>query len=213
MAVLQDIFDGDMKETLKDLYRTKVWSEIGEEVKIKLLNGLRNNLVACHLKVPTDKELLNRLKGFYRTRRYTIMTKEDAEKNRKRKLSMKASRRTFAERERIVMKAVEEKKLDPSNRDDIEALRKSVPKIPLDSISPPHSDDEHAHESNLLKRLHHLEKARETKRKKRSKELNELSTGRSKVPEVQRKNYSPPLFSGGRIRSTAGKLFTSPILR
>ena len=40
-----------MKETLKDLYRTKVWSEIGEEVKIKLLNGLRNNLVACHLKV------------------------------------------------------------------------------------------------------------------------------------------------------------------
>ena len=27
------------------------------------------------------------------------------------------------------MKAVEEKKLDPSNRDDIKALRKSVPKV------------------------------------------------------------------------------------
>ena len=41
------------------------------------------------------KDIMRRLKGFYGSRRNTKVTKEDEVKNKKRKLAVKASRRTY----------------------------------------------------------------------------------------------------------------------
>lgn len=59
-----------------------------------MLASLKCNLVIDNLKVPPEKEIVNRLKGFY-SNRTTSLISDDTDKNRKRKLSVKASRRTF----------------------------------------------------------------------------------------------------------------------
>ena len=43
---MQDVFDGpDLKEQLDELYGIKVWSEVSEEMKKKLIDGICNGLI------------------------------------------------------------------------------------------------------------------------------------------------------------------------
>ena len=46
-------------------------------------------------KVPQEKEIYRRLKGFYCSRRSVLLTNEDPEKKKKRKIALKASRQTY----------------------------------------------------------------------------------------------------------------------
>ncbi len=47
------------------------------------------------MQVPSEKELLKRIKGFYTSRRHVKITRDDDKKKKKRKLSLKASRLTY----------------------------------------------------------------------------------------------------------------------
>lgn len=40
-----------MKEELDDLYVAKVWSDVSDDVKSRLKEKLKNNLLACNWKV------------------------------------------------------------------------------------------------------------------------------------------------------------------
>ncbi len=103
----------DLKEELKDLYGQKVWSEVSDDLKVKMKERIKNNLITCNMeviiaiaivrsfriafisKVPTEKDILRRLKGFYSTRRNTVITNNDRDKSKKRKLMTKANRLTY----------------------------------------------------------------------------------------------------------------------
>ena len=50
-TVLQDAFDGELSEELKDLYVSKVWSEVSENLKDKMKETLKNNLLSCNMEV------------------------------------------------------------------------------------------------------------------------------------------------------------------
>ena len=110
------MFDITYKEQLQDLYATTVWSDLPEDLKTELKRAVANSLVACKIPVPSycnsgygipdlkynyiwqkppERELVCRIKGFYCSRRNVAVTKGDAEKQRKRKLILKASRQTF----------------------------------------------------------------------------------------------------------------------
>ena len=45
--------------------------------------------------MPSEKDIMKRLRGFYATRRNTLTVKVDKERHKKRKLMMKANKRTF----------------------------------------------------------------------------------------------------------------------
>lgn len=50
-AVLQDVFDTDLKEELNGLYKTRVWSDLSAELKDKMKEKIRSNLIACNIEV------------------------------------------------------------------------------------------------------------------------------------------------------------------
>ena len=86
------------------------------------------------------------LKGFYASRRNVILTNEDTEKKKKRKIALKSSRRTFVSitiaakkikrllhkqiaRRKAVSNAILEGRIDPSNEKEMSAFRMSVPQV------------------------------------------------------------------------------------
>lgn len=99
---MQDVFDVDCEEELESMYTEKVWSEVDDALKTKMLKSLKNGLIACHQEVPSDSELMKRLKGFYGNRRNSQLIKRDPEKARKRKLETKANHRTWVNKAAIV---------------------------------------------------------------------------------------------------------------
>jgi hypothetical protein len=92
---VQDVFDNDCEEELGCIYTERVWSEVSEDLKMRMLKSLKNGLIACHQEVPSDSEVLKRLKGFYANRRNSQLIKKDPEKVKKRKLETKANHRTW----------------------------------------------------------------------------------------------------------------------
>lgn len=82
-------------EELKDVYTTNVWSELGDDMIEKLTDAVKDGLRAIHEEIPGDKVILQRLKGFYSSRRNVKLTMMDPEKSRKRKMEKKANHRTF----------------------------------------------------------------------------------------------------------------------
>jgi hypothetical protein len=50
-AILQDVFDSDLHEELKDLYSSKVWSEVSDDLKFEMKDKIKNNLLACNMEV------------------------------------------------------------------------------------------------------------------------------------------------------------------
>jgi hypothetical protein len=89
-----------------------MWSEVDEEIKKKLKMATTQYLTAskidviftacvcafneiCNNQIPSDKVMLSRIKGYYGSRRNSAVLEDDEEKVKKRKLSMKASRRTY----------------------------------------------------------------------------------------------------------------------
>ena len=90
---------------------------------------------------------MQRLKGFYGMRRNTELTKSDKEKSMKRKLSVKASGKTYVShdydtilsvmlipymqlaRTEAVKRAIKEGCLNPSDEDAVFQVRRSVPQV------------------------------------------------------------------------------------
>ena len=52
-------------------------------------------IAANKVDLPSKREIINRIKQFYRTRRGSAIIREDEDKLKKRRWSLKASRRTF----------------------------------------------------------------------------------------------------------------------
>ena len=77
------------------MYTAKLWSEIDEELKDRMMVHLKSSLIASNLSVPRNKEIVNRMKSFYTSRRSSKLIKGDTEKLQKRKLAVKASRKTY----------------------------------------------------------------------------------------------------------------------
>ena len=77
------------------MYATNLWGELEDSLKDRMVEHLKNSLTASKLIVPKAKELINRLKGFYSSRRNTELLKGNEDKWRKRKLAVKASRLTY----------------------------------------------------------------------------------------------------------------------
>ncbi len=63
--MLQDVFDTEFKDELEELYTTKVWSEISDELKENLIGCMKSGLKAVEVPIPTDKVIMRRMKGFY----------------------------------------------------------------------------------------------------------------------------------------------------
>lgn len=92
---MQDVFDGGFKEELDGLYEKNLWSELSEGTVNKILEAIKNSLRAYEMKIPSEKEVLRRAKGFYSNRRSLQIIKKDEDKRRKRKLAMKVNRSNF----------------------------------------------------------------------------------------------------------------------
>ena len=92
---MQDVFDTDLKEELEGVYESTVWSELEEDLKMKMMEYMTNNLKACNLQVPPQKVMMRRAKSFYSTRRNTLVTRSNPEKLKKRKHSVKANNMTY----------------------------------------------------------------------------------------------------------------------
>ena len=93
---MQDVFDNEFEKELASAYTVKLWSELDDNLKMKMIKSLKNGLIACHQEVPSDSEMLKRLKGFYACRRNSQLTRE------KRKMETKASHRTWVSMVRSV---------------------------------------------------------------------------------------------------------------
>ena len=89
--MVQDVFDIEYEDTLKEMYTTKVWSEIDEVC----WETNKNGLCAIQEEIPSDKVILARLKRFYSSRRHEKQTKCDVDKTKKRKMEKKANHRTY----------------------------------------------------------------------------------------------------------------------
>ena len=99
---MQDVFDNEFEKELASAYTVKLWSELDDNLKMKMIKSLKNGLIACHQEVPSDSEMLKRLKGFYACRRNSQLTREDPERLKKRKMETKASHRTWVSMVRSV---------------------------------------------------------------------------------------------------------------
>ncbi len=82
-ANLREIFDVELVDELEGVYATTIWSELEEGLKIKMVESLKNSLTVDKITVPSEKYMLNRLKGFYSNRRSTVLISDD---NKKKKI-------------------------------------------------------------------------------------------------------------------------------
>ena len=42
---MKDIFDVEFEEDLQDMYKMKLWSEVDDELKDRMVEHLKNNLI------------------------------------------------------------------------------------------------------------------------------------------------------------------------
>ena len=91
---MQDVFDEDDLD-LKQMYTTKKWSEIEDDMKDTIVKRIKNNLISRKLEVPSEKIIINRAKGFYSSRRGVEVTKLDPDKAKRRQFEVKKNRLTF----------------------------------------------------------------------------------------------------------------------
>lgn len=66
-----------------------------ENLKERMVSELQNSLIANEVEVPGIRYMHSRLRGFYSTRRTSILTKKDDQRTSKRKLAVKASAKTY----------------------------------------------------------------------------------------------------------------------
>lgn len=77
------------------MYCNKIWSEVDEEVKKRMIEAVKMAMIACMMEVPSEREITKRVKGFYANRRAVEVTRSDPDKKRKRRLETKKNRLNF----------------------------------------------------------------------------------------------------------------------
>ena len=65
------------------------------EVKDKLVELVKESVIACGMDVPCNREILKRVKGFYGNRRSMELLNSDPVKKKKRKMEVKRNRMTY----------------------------------------------------------------------------------------------------------------------
>ena len=91
---MQDVFDEE-DLGMEEMYSNKKWSEIEEETKKVIVDRVKNSLISRNKKVPSEKVMINRVKGFYSNRRGIELIKLDPEKAKRRRFETKKNRLTF----------------------------------------------------------------------------------------------------------------------
>lgn len=82
--MIQDVFDGKLKNGLELMYSSRVWSEIGD-MQSRLIDERKWSLSANHLKFPNEKKMKNRIRNFYSNRRSLGLTNKDPQRKKKRR--------------------------------------------------------------------------------------------------------------------------------
>ena len=80
---------------MKTMYKERMWSELEVVEKEKLIEEVKNNLVASGIPIPSDKTIEKRVKMYYSNKRNTELINADPEKKDKRRMDVKRNRMTY----------------------------------------------------------------------------------------------------------------------
>ena len=92
---MKEVYDDLYGEEMDEMYTNVMWGEIGEEFKEILVTATTKAMTSRDMTIPSMADIVKRLKNFYTSRRTVKLNKGDPDKNRARKLAVKANNLTY----------------------------------------------------------------------------------------------------------------------